>query len=202
MAAGAKRRRQHLPPAMCWGDPGDPPLPVWHLSAPARDNARRWGTGGSTSQQLPVDGMGTWVPVFGDGRGWERLCRGCHAGTHAPGGYCGPRPAWLRPTPGAGADRSLLSVGKAARSPSGASRPPCLAQATARSPSLPDAALAPAGIQQPSPAGAPRCLPITHERCRADSSGDGKELPETLMGPRLPSAIASCPWRPQRPPQR
>lgn len=82
------------------------------------------------------------------------------------------------------------------------SRPPCLAQATARSPSLPDAALAPAGIQQPSPAGAPRCLPITHERCRADSSRDGRELQETLMGTRLPGAFASHPWRSQRPPHR
>lgn len=187
-------------PQPCAGGTPVTPRCLRGICLPRRGTTRGDGARGAPRpQQLPVDGMGTWVLVFGDGRGWERLCRGC---THAPGGYCGPRPAWLRPTPGTRAARSLLSVGKAARSPSGASRPPCLAQATARSPSPPDAALAPAGIQQPSPAGAPRCLPITHERCRADSSGDGKELPETLMGPRLPSAFASCPWRPQRPPHR
>lgn len=99
---------------------------------------------------------------------------------------------------------------QAAASPSGASRPRCLAQAAARSPSPPDAALAPAGIQQPSQAGAPRCLPITHERCRADSSGD-RRLPPSLspslspgrlrLGTRCSCGQRLCPgWSRQVPP--
>lgn len=90
---------------------------------------------------------------------------------------------------------------QAAASPSGASRPRCLAQAAARSPSPPDAALAPAGIQQPSQAGAPRCLPITHERCRADSSGDRRLPPPcphpcpqggSVWGPAAPAGSVSA----------
>lgn len=185
-------------PSHVLGGPGDPMLPKQHLSTPARENAWRGGIGGlrvtGTYRRMGW-GCGYQFWVMGEvlpGLPCQHPRKGCH----------GPHRARLRPVPCIGTARSLLSAGKASRSPGGVSRPPCLAQATARSPSLPDAALAPAGIQQPSPAGAPRCLPITHERCRADSSGDGKELQETLMGPRLPSAVTSCPRRPQRPPHR
>lgn len=137
---------------------------------------------------MPPSATSAWDGDVGTGFWWWEWrtrgeCHGCHHGD-------------------TGVARAVLSVGRSARSPGGASRPPCLAQATARSPSLPDAALAPAGIQQPSPAGAPRCLPITHERCRADSSRGGRELPETPTGPRRPHAFASRLPRPQKPPHR
>lgn len=190
MAAGAKRRWQHLPLAMCWGDPLTPSCPRG-ICPP-----RRGKTHGEGARR------GGCVPTSHQRTGWGRgNCFLAVGGAHLQGNTPRISSARLHPDTG-GAAGALLSIRKAARSPSGASRPPCLAQATARSPSLPDAALAPAGIQQPSPAGAPRCLPITHERCRADSSGDGRELPETLTGPRRPHAFASRPRRPQRPPHR
>lgn len=178
MAAGAKRRWQHLPRAMCWGDPVTPSCPRG-ICPPRRGKTHGEGARG-----------GLCVPISRQRTGWGRgNCFLAVGGAHLQGVARIPS---ARLDPDTGAARALLSIGRAARSPSGASRPPCLAQATARSPSLPDAALAPAGIQQPSPAGAPRCLPITHERCRADSSRDGRELPETPTGPRRPHAFASC----------
>lgn len=175
MAAGAKRRWQHLPLAMCWGDPVTLSCPRG-ICPPRRGKTHGEGAqGGSVSPSATSarDGdvrSGFW---WWEWHTWQGI----------------PRIPSAQLRPDTGVAGALLSIRKAARSPSGASRPPCLAQATARSPSLPDAALAPAGIQQPSPAGAPRCLPITHERCRADSSRDGRELPETLTGPRRPAAL-------------
>lgn len=150
---------------------------------------------------------------------WVAPCTQASEGCRSPPELCIPPPGQFEepnvPTPnlcghpevprGSGLprshrrDRSLPR--QAAASPSGASRPRCLAQAAARSPSPPDAALAPAGIQQPSQAGAPRCLPITHERCRADSSGEGRLPPPcphpcpqrgSVWGPAAPEGSVSA----------
>lgn len=170
-------------PSHVLGGPGDPVLPARHLSTPERENARRGGTGvGRGELSVPIShhragwGGGDWFLVVAAG--------------HLQGT---PRIPSARLRSATGAARALLSISRAARSPSGASRPPCLAQATARSPSLPDAALAPAGIQQPSPAGAPRCLPITHERCRAVSSRDGERAPGDTDGAEAPARLRLLP---------
>lgn len=68
MAAGAKRRRQHLPPAMCWGDLVTPHCPR-SICPPQRGKTCDNGTWGALRpRQLPADAMGMWVPIFGGGR--------------------------------------------------------------------------------------------------------------------------------------
>lgn len=70
MAAGAKRRWQHLPRAMCWGDPVTPSCPRG-ICPPRRGKTRGEGAqGGSVSPSATSAwDMGTWELVFGGGSG-------------------------------------------------------------------------------------------------------------------------------------
>lgn len=84
MAAGAKRRLQHLPRAMCSGDPVTPSLPAQHLAVPGEGKPTATWNGGLKGRlraletigwqgQRAEDRMGTWGR--GDmGTGWDFQC--------------------------------------------------------------------------------------------------------------------------------
>lgn len=227
MAAGAKRRLQHLPRAMCSRDPLTPSLPAQHLPVPGEGKPTATWHGAGKAGSVPWKLQGGWgcgdagmwglAGIFG-AEFWLAPCTRASEGCCIPPELCAPPGQFGEPNVPAPdlCDRPEVPRGsvfprshprdrsvprQAAASPSGASRPRCLAQAAARSPSPPDAALAPAGIQQPSQAGAPRCLPITHERCRADSSGDRRLPPPcphpcpqggSVWGPAAPEGSVSA----------
>lgn len=87
MAAGAKRRQQHLSPAMCWGDPVTP-----HSLRGICPPQRR-GTGGiCIPSSYQHDGMGLWVLGFGSGSA-------CQAGTHTCGDTTDPSRRGFAPCP-------------------------------------------------------------------------------------------------------
>lgn len=69
VAAGAKRRWQHLPPAMCWGDPVTPSCPRGICPLRRGRTHGEGARGALCPHQPPAHGMGMWELVFGDGSG-------------------------------------------------------------------------------------------------------------------------------------